>query len=55
MKLYAEVRQWRDEKTGEVVEYLTYYVDIHGIKVYMTPKDATGRQLLTQYVKNMNK
>ena len=52
MNLFVELRQWRDDNTGEVKEYYVYYVVVAGVKVYMQPKDNTGRQLLALAVKN---
>lgn len=36
-------------KTGEIVKYFSYYVEINGIKIKMKPDDNTAKLVLDQY------
>lgn len=49
MELKREIKSYM--KDGKVVEYVAYYVEINGIKVYLKPTDSTARQILDSYWK----
>lgn len=50
--LKIEAGKFTNEKTGEIVEYNRYYVELMGIKVYLKPNDLTSKQLLESVLKN---
>ena len=36
-------------KSGEIVKYYSYFVEINGIKIKMKPDDNTAKLVLDQY------
>lgn len=56
MKLQVEKKEFKDEKTGDIVEYLSYYVVVklgenQELKLNLKPANATAKELLSIYVK----
>lgn len=44
--LERKTSQFRDEKTGQVQDFVYYVINIAGIDVKVKPADSTGKQLI---------
>ena len=49
LDLRCETKSFTDKETKETREYNSYYVDVHGVRVYLAPRDTTGRNILNSY------
>lgn len=54
LDLISEVKTFTNRE-GQQVTYVNYYVVIDGIVIKMKPVEATGSQLLKQYVMKRGK
>lgn len=48
--LKSEVKTFTD-RNGHLIDYVSFYVELNGIKIKVKPVDATGKQLLELYMK----
>jgi hypothetical protein len=48
--LEVENGTFKDEKTGEVINFAKYYIDWNGLRIYLKPADQTAKQILTTLI-----
>jgi hypothetical protein len=46
--LIKETRTAQDDK-GQTFQYDVYYVEVHGLKLELKPKDTTSKQILKNH------